>query len=170
MTFVSLLEQRCAGATIPSRERLSRTDVILAVRHIALDLDAGGHGRGRFHATLGAVRGEAGFLALHRLVMALCCQGRRPFVVGHPRSPLPSAGERHVLALLAAAQEDATGEIEIRLTTLLPQPWREAARTDLAFVAEALNCAGVPLCHRQDPAPPRCRGWLQDRAGVPNGG
>lgn len=164
MTFVSLLEQRSLGTPLPARERLCRTDVILAIRRIALDLDARGTARQRFHATLGAVRGDASFLALHRLVMALCCQGRRPFVVGHPRSPLPSSTERHVLALLAAAQRRAESEVDIRLTTLLPRPWRDDANSDLAIVADALNCAGVPLHHQQETPPPRCRGWSREQA------
>ena len=164
MTFVSLLEQRSTAAPLPVRDRLCRTDVILAIRRIALDLDSQGTARRRCHVTLGAVRGEASYLALHRLVMALCCRGRRPFVVGHPRSPMPSTTERHVLALLAAAQQQANSEIDIRLTTLLPRPWRDDAQGDLAIVAEALNCAGVPLRHRQEAAPPRCRGWSREQA------
>lgn len=161
MTFVSVLTQRSLTPP-PTRARLSRIDVIQAIRRIALDLDADGTARTRFLTLLGERRGENSFRALCNLVMALCCQGRRPFVVGHPRSPMPSATERHVLALLAAAQADAGDEVDIRLTTLLPAPWREAARENLRQVASGLAVAGLPLAARLEPAPPRCPGWSRN--------
>jgi hypothetical protein len=159
MTFVSVLTQRCQTPPPPPRGRLTRADIIQAIRRIALDLDEDGFARHRFVAMLGQTRGETSFRALHDLVMTLCCQGRRPFVVGHPRSPLPSVTERHVLSLLAAAQAGAESETEIRLTTLLPAPWRAEARARLAEVAATLNVAGVPLASQLEPAPPRCRSW-----------
>ena len=158
MTFVSVLTERCQTPPKP-RGRLTRTDILQAIRRIALDLDEDGFARHRFVAMLGQTRGEAGFRALHDLVMALCCQGRRPFIVGHPRSPLPSVTERHVIALLAAAQREAGDEVDIRLTTLLPAAWRSEACTNLAVVADTLRIAGVPLASQLEPAPPRCRSW-----------
>ena len=158
MTFVSVLAQRSLTPP-PARARLARIDVIQAIRRIALDLDADGTARTRFLAVLGQRRGEESFRALCGLVMALCCQGRRPFVVGHPRSPMPSATERHVLALLAAAQAACGDEVDVRLTTLLPAPWREAAREDLVLVAAGLAVAGLPLATHRRAAPPRCPGW-----------
>jgi hypothetical protein len=126
MTFVSVLAQRSLTPP-PARARLARIDVIQAIRRIALDLDADGTARTRFLAVLGQRRGEESFRALCGLVMALCCQGRRPFVV--------------------------------RLTTLLPAPWREAAREDLILVAAGLAVAGLPLAAHRRAAPPRCPGW-----------
>jgi len=170
MTFVSVLTQRCLTAPLPVRSRLTRLDVIQAIRRIALDLDADATALGRFTAVLGETRGPASFQALHRLVMTLCCQGRRPFVVGHPNSPLPSVTERHVLTLLAARQANQDEEVDIRLTTLLPAPWRATAQEDLAAVAKGLACTGVALAARLEPAPPRCRGWANNRPTAPRTG
>ena len=84
MTFVSVLEQRCVTAPPPPCARLARMDVLQAIRRIALDLDADASARRRFTTVLGPRRGTAVFEALHRLVLTLCSQGRRPFVVGYP--------------------------------------------------------------------------------------
>ena len=159
MTFVSMLTQRRALPPPRRQGRLNRIDVLQAIRHVALDLDTEAVAQRRFVAMLGDERGAACFHSLLALVMTLCCHGRRPFVVGHPRSPLPSVTERHVLALLAAAQSGHGEEVDIRLVTLLPAAWRQAAARDLAAVAQYLACAGVPLAMPRDAAPPRCRGW-----------
>lgn len=159
MTFVSVLTQRRTLPPPRRQGRLNRIDVLQAIRHVALDLDTEAVAQRRFLAMLGDERGAACFRSLLALVMTLCCHGRRPFVVGHPRSPLPSVTEGHVLALLAAAQSGHGEEVDIRLVTLLPAPWRQAAARDLAVVAQHLSGAGVPLAVPLDAAPPRCRGW-----------
>jgi len=141
----------------PAAARLNRADVLLVIRRIALDLDADGTGLARLGRILGGQSGQLMHRALTGLVLTLCCHGRRPFVVGHPRNPLPSVAKRHVMALLAAAQRGAGDEVEVRLASLLPVASREQAATDLATVATVLAQAGLP----SEPArlsPPRCPG------------
>jgi len=156
MTVLSVREHRAA----PASEPLSRTGLILAVRRLALDLDADGDGHRAFTAAMGRRVGRASHLALGALVMVLCGHGRRPFVVGHPRSPLPTVAERHILALIAAVQAGSDHEVEVRLATLLPAPWRESAESSLVVVAATLAQAGTVLGTTAAPQPRPCSGWF----------
>lgn len=162
MTFVSVRERRSAPAD--AQPVLSRTDLILAIRRLALDLDAEGHGAAAFMAAMGPRLGRSSHQALGALVMVLCGHGRRPFVVGHPRSPLATIAERHLMALVAAAQAGADHEVEVRLTTLLPAPWREAAEANLHVVALGAARAGLTFAAPAPVTPHRCPGWAATAA------
>jgi hypothetical protein len=157
VTFVSIRERRSTPVT--PQPGLGHSDLILAARRLALDLDADGRGAAAFMAAMGPRLGRSSHQALGALVMVLCGHGRRPFVVGHPRSPLATVAERHLMALIAATQAGADHEVEVRLATLLPAPWREAAEANLHVLALGLARAGLTFAAPAPVTPHRCSGW-----------